>query len=1786
MSKDSHQAATLIELLQYGTHTQPDKRVYTFLKDGEIEEGNLTYAQLDRQARAIAARLQDITTPGERVLLLYPAGLEFIAAFFGCLYAGVVAVPTYPPRRNRPDPRFQAIAADAQASAVLTTTEILSEQDSRLTETPELRNLHWLATDDLAMETASSWQMPDINGDTLAFLQYTSGSTGSPKGVMVSHGNVLYNAEMFRQTFGHTENTIGVGWLPLFHDMGLIGYVFQPLYAGFSVVLMSPLAFLQRPFRWLQAISRYRATSCAGPNFAYDLCVEKTTPEQRAELDLSCWETAGNGAEPIRAETLERFAKTFAPCGFHREAFYPCYGMAETTLIVSGGLKDKPPIVYEASLEQDRIVGASRLTRKFVGCGRTAWLDQEVIITDPETFIQYPDRQVGEIWVSGKHVAPGYWNRPEETQQTFETYLADTNEGPFLRTGDLGFMKDGELFVTGRLKDLIIIHGQNHYPQDIELTVEKSHPALVAGGGAAFSIDREGEERLVIFQEIQRTYLRKLDTEQVFGAIRQAILDQHEVAVHAIALLKPGRLPRTSSGKVQRHACRERFLAGKLNGVAEWRQAKIEIAPSEIIPLPTETCATEEAITDWLIARIGQLTAVPAQDIDPKRPFANLGLDSIAAVRLSGELGKRLGQPLSATLAYDYPTIDVLAQHVANTPPSTPLQAGQLKISNPLSYGQQALWFLYRNAPESFAYNVAAVVRILSPVDVPALRTIFRTLIARHPSLRSNFSEQDGQPMQIIHDYQDVRFEEIDTSQSTEEELHQRVIEAYQRPFDLEHGPVLRVSLFTQAQEKHVLLITMHHIVSDGWSMWMLMSEFLTLYPLSEFEQATALPPLQWQYPDFVRWQTELMESPEGEHLWQYWQEQLAGELPVLDLPTDHPRLPVLTNNGASITFTLPATLTQELKEQAQASGATLYMILLAAFQVLLHRYTGQEDILVGSPTAGRSRNEFEGICGYFINPIVLRARLEGNQSFRSFLNQVRQTVLEGLAHQDYPFLLLLRRLQLRWDASRPPLSQVFFILQQSQRDDELSTFFLGLDDEDLRIDRGGHSLTPFKMVQQEGQSELTLEMIESKRSLSGALKYNTDLFEIETIERMVEQFRRLLGGIVTEPETSIAELPLLTEAEKRRILIEWNNTKVPYSQDKCVHELFEEQVVRSPDAVAVVFEDEEVSYGEVNARANRLAHRLRELGVGPEVLVGLFVERSVEMIVGLLAILKAGGAYMPLDPSWPVQRLVFMAKDADLAVLLCHGATKDRLPECSAQIVELDGITEIAGESSNNPTRLVTSENLAYVVYTSGSTGNPKGVCIKHKNVSNFLHSMGREPGFSAQDVLLSVTTISFDISALEFFLPIIFGGRLVVTGEADAWDGYTLAELIDKHNVTFLQATPATWRSLEAENWRCCANIKALCGGEPLPVDLANSLSRNVSTLWNMYGPTETTIWSLVKKVLPEKPVSIGYPIANTQVYILDSQMCPLPVGVSGELYIGGAGVAHGYLNRPDLTAKKFIPDPFSDNPNARMYRTGDSCRWLSDGTIEFLGRIDTQVKIRGFRIECGEVENTLLTYPGIREAVVDARGEGTDKRLVAWVVSTDVGCGEERTASMNPNAIDAVRFSPHPTQSLRDALRSHLTRTLPNWMVPSVFVFVEALPLTPSGKIDRKVLPNPERKNLGTGKYVAPQNSIEKTIAKIWCGLLGIEQVGVHDNFFDMGGHSLLITQLRSKLPVVFGKGITTVELFQHPTIHALAQYFGQESVKQTTRNRADERRHSRRVSAGKQRQTRQGHRASQR
>ncbi|MCU0532539.1 MAG: amino acid adenylation domain-containing protein [Hydrococcus sp. Prado102] len=1731
-----HSCKTAIEILRKRSYLQPDVDAFTFLEDGETATATLTYRELDLHSRAIAAQLQALNLRGERALLLYPPGLDYIAAFFGCLYAGVIAVPAYPPRNQRNTPRIQAIISDAQAAIALTTSTVQSQIQSLLADKVGLNHLRWLTTDTINPNLESDWQEPFLDEDAIAFLQYTSGSTGTPKGVILTHGNLLHNAAMTYRLMGHSLSSKFVSWLPTYHDMGLIGGILQPLYGGFSCILMPPSAFLARPYRWLKAISDYQGTTSGAPNFAYQLCIEKITSEQLETLDFSSWSVAFNGAEPIRANILEEFCAKFARCGFRPEAFYPCYGMAESTLMISGGFNANPPVfktICGDALEKNRVVEASvssKDARTLVGCGQSL-PEQQIIIVNRETLTRCQANEVGEIWVSGASVGKGYWHRFEETQETFSACLS-TGEGAFLRTGDLGFLDNGEVFITGRAKDLIIIRGRNLYPQDIELTVECSHPSLRSGGGAAFSVEVENEERLVVVQELE--FRAKPNLEEVISAIRQAITREYEVQVYGVVLIKPGSIPKTSSGKIQRRATRSEFLTNRLNIIAssiinttESEESITRLNRQTLLSLPSLECQT--VLESYLQELVAQVLKIAPSQINPQQNIIALGLDSLKVFELKNRLETDLEIVVPITDFFEDLSIQELATKIfaqlltADSISSLPFtQISNNTDTHPLSFTQTRLWFLEQLEPGNPAYNIIFAVRLQGNLDRNLLEKSLNEIVKRHESLRTTFKTAEGQPIQIIAPSLTIHLPIIDLQKCdcTERELtlQQLAKQESQQPFNLSQLPLWRAKLLHLESQEHILLLTIHHIIADEWSVEVLLYDLAAFYQAALTKKLPSLPELPIQYKNYTDWQRQYLTEEILATQLSYWKKQLEGAPAILQLPTDRPRSPVQTYRGAQQSLKLPKPLTQGLQTLARQEGVTLFMLLLAAFKTLLYRYTGQEDISIGSPIANRNRDEFKKLIGFFVNTLVLRTNLEGNPSFRELLNRVRQVALEAYTHQDLPFDKLVEAIQPVRDVSHTPLFQVSFTLRTPPQLKEMS----------------GVNLSPIKIESCTAQFDLSLVVEFNDESAITSFEYNTDLFDATTIARMLGHWQNLLEAIIANPQAKLSELSLLSETEKQQILVDWNDTKVDYPQDLCIHQLIEAQVERTPDAIALVFENLHLTYRELNNKANQLARYLQSLGIKPDVIVGICMERSLEMVITILAILKAGGAYLPLDPTYPKERLAFMMADAQVSVLLTQSHLVETLPSSQqTQVIclDLDTPNLTPHQNQNNPVSEVNTSNIAYVIYTSGSTGTPKGVLNTHLGLSNRLLWMQDEYNLTASDRVLQKTPFSFDVSVWEFLWSLFTGSSLVLASPEGHRDSAYLVDLIATEQITTLHFVPSMLQVfLEEPQLEKCHSLKQVfCSGEALSLTLQERFFARINAEFhNLYGPTEAAIDVTYWRCQCNSDrlfVPIGRAIANTQIYILDRYLQPVPIGVAGELHIGGLGLARGYLNRTELTEEKFIANPFKQGE--RLYKTGDLARYHRDGTIEYLGRIDHQIKLRGFRIELGEIEAVLSQHPAVREVIVMARGETfEDKQLVAYLVSD---------GSLTTNE-----------------LRNYLKEFLPEYAIPSAFVWLNNLPLLPNGKVNRGALPMPEnlRPTL-TEIYQAPSSEIERAIANIWQEVLNIEKVGINDNFFDLGGHSLLMVQVNHKLNAALNRNLSVVEMFQNPTIYTLARYLTQKS-----------------------------------
>ena len=1059
----------------------------------------------------------------------------------------------------------------------------------------------------------------------------------------------------------------------------------------------------------------------------------------------------------------------------------------------------------------------------------------------------------------------------------------------------------------------------------------------------------------------------------------------------------------------------------------------------------------------------------------------------------------------------------------------------------PLSYAQQRLWFLDQLEPGSSFYNIFDTISFSAPLDAPALERSLNEMVRRHEVLRTTFANVRGEPVQVIAQSLKLPLPVVDLRHLLEEEQSREAsrlsAEEYERPFDLARGPLVRARLLRMADEESVLLLTMHHIISDGWSLGILSRELRVLYEAYSAGYPSPLEELPIQYADFTVWQREWLQGEVLDAQLDYWKKQLAGAPSVLKLPTDHPR-PSIQNfqQGANQWLGLPRSLTEPLKDLSQREGVTLFMTLLAAFNVLLHRYTHQTDIIVGSPIAGRNRAETEGLIGFFVNTLVLRTDVSGDPTFRELLGRVREVALGAYAHQDLPFEKLVEVIQPERSLSHHPLFQVMFQLigatSQNEVEEEGADSFEEVGERE-----------EMEVVEGTAKFDLGLDIFESNGRLSAAVEYSTDLFEHETVSRLLFHFRALLESIVADPDRQISSLAFLPAAEREQLLWQWNSTDSPYEKDKCIHELFEAQAERTPGTVAVVSEGEQLTYAELNERANRLAHYLRRLGVGPEVPVGICVERSLEMLIGLLGILKAGGAYVPLDPAYPKQRLSFMLEDAGASVLLTQSELLSALPEHSARIVCLDSDwDEIGLESEKNLRGLAQPLNLAYVIYTSGSTGRPKGVMIQHRSLVNWTVRAGLEYVLQPGDRILQFSSISFDTAVEEIYPCLTLGATLVLRNASMSTSIDTLLEKSRELRITVLDLPTAFWHELTWElatqNLRLPPSVRlVIFGGEkalPERLSMWHRTVRGDVRLMQGYGPTEVTVVATIADLtkyrteeMALKEVPIGRAIGNAQAYILDRHQEPVPVGVRGELYIGGDGLARGYLKSPVLTATRFIPNPFSSRAGERLYRTGDEARFLPTGEIEFLGRSDEQVKIRGYRIELGEIETHLWQHKGVRDAVVLAReGEAGEKLLVAYVVR-DEGTG-----------IGGME------------LRRMLSERLPEYMVPTSFVMLEELPLTANGKVDRRALPEPSQYQEAAGLYVPPGTELERLIADTWQEVFHVEKLSVHSNFFDLGGHSLTLVRVHSMLRHRLNKEISMIDMFRYPTISSLSDYLSRE------------------------------------
>ncbi|MGR6895769.1 pyoverdine non-ribosomal peptide synthetase PvdD [Pseudomonas aeruginosa] len=1622
-----------------------------------LDEQRLSYGELNARANRLAhcliARGVGADVP---VGLALERSLDMLVGLLAILKAGGAYLPLDP---AAPEERLAHILDDSGVRLLLT-------QGHLLEHLPRQAGVEVLAIDGLVLDGyAESDPLPTLSADNLAYVIYTSGSTGKPKGTLLTHRNALRLFSATEAWFGFDERDV---WT-LFHSYAFdfsVWEIFGALLYGGRLVIV-PQWVSRSPEDFYRLLCREGVTVLNQTPSAF-----KQLMAVACSADMATQQPALRyvifGGEALDLQSLRPWFQRF---GDRQPQLVNMYGITETTVHVTY----RP--VSEADLEGGLVSPIG---------GTIPDLSWYILDRDLNPV---PRGAVGELYIGRAGLARGYLRRPGLSATRFVPNPFPGGAGERLyRTGDLArFQADGNIEYIGRIDHQVKVRGFR-----IELGEIEAALAGLAGVRDAVVLAHDGVGGTQLAGYVVADSAE--DAERLRESLRESLkrhLPDYMVPAHLMLL---ERMPLTVNGKLDRQAL-----------------------PQPDASLSQQAYRAPGSELEQRIAAIwAEILGVERVGLDDN--FFELGGHSLLATRVISRV--RQEQQLDASLKalFERPVLEAFAQGLERTTDAVstiPLADRQQPLA--LSFAQERQWFLWQLEPESAAYHIPSALRLRGRLDVDALQRSFDSLVARHETLRTRFRLEGGRSYQQVQPAVSIS---IEREQFGEEGLIERIQAIVVQPFDLERGPLLRVNLLQLAEDDHVLVLVQHHIVSDGWSMQVMVEELVQLYAGYSQGLDVVLPALPIQYADYALWQRSWMEAGEKERQLAYWTGLLGGEQPVLELPFDRPRPARQSHRGAQLGFELPRELVEAVRALAQREGASSFMLLLASFQALLYRYSGQADIRVGVPIANRNRVETERLIGFFVNTQVLKADLDGRMGFDELLAQARQRALEAQAHQDLPFEQLVEALQPERNASHNPLFQVLFNHQS-----EIRSVTPEVQLEDLRLEG-------LAWDGQTAQFDLTLDIQEDENGIWASFDYATDLFDASTVERLAGHWRNLLRGIVANPRQRLGELPLLDAPERRQTLSEWNPAQRECAVQGTLQQRFEEQARQRPQAVALILDEQRLSYGELNARANRLAHCLIARGVGADVPVGLALERSLDMLVGLLAILKAGGAYLPLDPAAPEERLAHILDDSGVRLLLTQGHLLEHLPrQAGVEVLAIDGLV-LDGYAESDPLPTLSADNLAYVIYTSGSTGKPKGTLLTHRNALRLFSATEAWFGFDERDVWTLFHSYAFDFSVWEIFGALLYGGRLVIVPQWVSRSPEDFYRLLCREGVTVLNQTPSAFKQLMAV--ACSADMATqqpalryvIFGGEALDLQSLRPWFQRFGDrqpqLVNMYGITETTVHVTYRPVseadLEGGLVSpIGGTIPDLSWYILDRDLNPVPRGAVGELYIGRAGLARGYLRRPGLSATRFVPNPFPGGAGERLYRTGDLARFQADGNIEYIGRIDHQVKVRGFRIELGEIEAALAGLAGVRDAVVLAHDGVGGTQLAGYVVAD--------------SAEDAER--------LRESLRESLKRHLPDYMVPAHLMLLERMPLTVNGKLDRQALPQPDA-SLSQQAYRAPGSELEQRIAAIWAEILGVERVGLDDNFFELGGHSLLLLMLKERIGDTCQATLSISQLMTHASV----------------------------------------------
>lgn len=1658
---------TLLTLLDRWAIERNNHPAYIFLNSQGQEEEVVSFKQLREKALQIACALAARKLEKERIILAISPGLSFIVSFLGCLYAKSIAVPLPPPRSRRQLARSIPVINDAMPALILADQKLGNDFLVPSMTVEDLLNTSYKNDHDL----------PQISGNDIAFLQYTSGSTSLPKGVVLTHANLSYHQQVIQKAFRHNEGTKIVGWLPFYHDMGLIGNILHALHLGVTSILMAPMTFIQRPILWLEVISRYRATTSGGPNFAYQHCVARITEGDLEKLDLTSWKLAFNGSERVQTDTLKSFSDRFSQVGFCSTAFYPCYGLAEATLFVTGR-QDTISIPFQTTEGQVSDV---------VSCGHTA-LEDKVMIVNPTSKEPCLEGMQGEIWVQGSSVAAGYWNKDEESKQAFEAYTA-TGLGPFLRTGDIGFIKNEELFILGRLKNLIILRGKNYFPHDLENCVRQAHPLLAYTQGVVFSQSTADGETLIIVQEIERNLKDSKVAEEIFKAIKKSLIEEFDISPEAIILVKPNSLPRTTSGKLQHHLARELFQQNLFSPLFSWQGQKNN---------PVE----EETISSALAKLLG----ISVEHIVPDEPMIGLGVDSLIGMQFLSWIQKRFEVEIDLSLILNGATIQQIEEIIQKSPNAhsqiqspTPSQP-----EYPLSWNQENVWTYQQLNPQSLAYNIFFAIRIKGALNTSIFKKAISQLVARHAALRTRFELHSSEPVQIISDVVDILLVIYDLKTLAKQQQDIEIQEQLQKEshylFHLNQAPLFRVVLFEVSQEETVLAFHFHHLICDGWSIRIFIKELEEAYQKGAQGQEANWKPLSCEYNTFVQWQKELALKTDYKTIENYWKQRLwSDEYPILSVS------PFLASGNVDKTASKSVFLDSEallkLKAFAAQRKVTLSVILMAAFHAVLHLYSGENKVYIGYPAANRPSADFQEVIGFFVNTLVCKTESSSCTTFSSLIEQVKKGVWHGVKETAYPFQHLLNLLKPPRFAQTSPLFQAMFVMQNAP---VALKQFATLEVELLKIP----SVSPLY--------DLVLEVRDQEEKLELIFEYQKEKIPSSFIEQIGECYLKFLNIAIENPSYPLEKYKLVDDKEHTSTLIQ-------ISEETNVITLFEQQASRTPEKIAIFSDHGNLTYTELRKIITSIAHQLLQHGVQPGDLIGVCLNKEPLLIASLLGILKAGAAYVPIDPAYSVDRMQVMLEDAQIRFLITRenlkgifSFFKGKLIDPFAESSDID-LTWFPSLSSTLP---------AYVLYTSGSTGKPKGVVVEHKSLVNFAIAALQLFEMKMTDRPLQFSSISWDTSSEEIYPCLLAGGSLVLRGDGPVESFDDLLERTKNYQITIWNLPSSYWHDLVEMIDRKQIPIPpslrlVIVGGEKVNHSKVNLWLQKIAPhvkLLNTYGATEATSISAVFDLSNWQPgwvdVPIGHAIQNVQLYVLNSFLEPVPPGMLGTLYIGGAGIARGYLNLPELTGEKFI---FYPKTNERIYNTGDSAYCSLTGEILLKGRKDRQIKRRGFRVELEEIEKALIRLDQVDTCLVVF----SDQLIKAYIVA------KNRSEFIS-------------TQTVKTFLR----QSLPDYLIPDSILFVSDIPRLPNGKIDLLSLQSVSslrREETVDEKWT----DTERKILTIWKSILRIESINKEESFFDVGGSSLLLIQLHERLQEAFSIRFNISLLFSHFTISSQAQ-----------------------------------------